>query len=117
MFGYKDKNGKLLPVTGDYDIWMAAPHARWKLHSQSVAVRDSHRASAATMFNTWLIDELNLHCCGSMPDFFNHGAEAQNDGFTQALDSTLVMIGPMGTARAVNRCDLPKILTFGRSHH
>jgi hypothetical protein len=111
VFGYKDKTGKLLPVTGDYDIWMAAPHARWwKLHSHSVAVRDSHGSSAATMFNTWLIDELNHHCCGSKPDVFNHGAEAQNYGFTQALDSTLVMIGPMGTARVVNRTDLPKIL-------
>ena len=111
VFGYKNKAGKLLPVTGDYDIWMAAPHARWwKLHSQAVAVRDAHGSSAATMFNTWLIEELNRHCCGDKPDVFNHGAEAQNYGFTQALDSQLVMIGPMGTARVVNRTDLPNIL-------
>lgn len=111
VFGYKDKSGKLLPVTGDYDIWMAAPHARWwKLHSQSVAVHDAHGSSAATMFNTWLIEELNRHCCGDKPDVFNHGAEAQNYGFTQALDSQLVMVGPMGTARVVDRANLPAIL-------
>ena len=111
VFGYKNKRGELLPVTGDYDIWMAAPHARWwKLHSQAVAVRDSHGSSAATMFNTWLIEEFNRHCCGDQPDVFNHGAEAQNYGFTQSLDSSLVMIGPMGTARMVNRADIPAIL-------
>jgi Anthrax toxin LF subunit len=111
VFGYKNKRGELLPVTGDYDIWMAAPHARWwKLHSQAVAVRDSHGSSAATMFNTWLIEELNRHCCGDKPDVFNHGAEAQNYGFTQSLDANLVMIGPMGTARMVGRSDLPAIL-------
>ncbi len=62
------------------------------------------------MFNTWLIEELNRHCCGDQPDVFNHGAEAQNYGFTQSLDSSLAMVGPMGTARMVNRADLPAIL-------
>jgi hypothetical protein len=72
-------------VTGDYDLWMVAPHMSWwKLHMHSLGVRDEHGSSCATLLDTWLPGKLNEACGRQDNPVFNHGAEAQHYGFTQA---------------------------------
>jgi hypothetical protein len=99
------------PVTGDYDLWMVAPHlAWWKLHMHVVKFTDEHGVpSAATFFNNWMLSKLNDACARSNNPVFNHGAEEQNYGFTQALDKKVVMFTSSGDARMVDMADLPRI--------
>ena len=100
------------PVTGDYDLWMVAPHITWwKLHTQIVGVTDEHSTSAASLFTNWLLKYLNRKCKRSDNPVFQHGAEAQNYGFTQTLDSKFAMFTPGGTHRIVERDQMAKILT------
>jgi hypothetical protein len=104
-------DGTATPVTGDYDLWMVAPHMSWwKLHMHTVGVKDEHGSSCATLLNTWLLNKLNEACGRAGNPVFNHGAEAQNYGFTQALDSRLVMITPAGGSRMIDRGEMPEVL-------
>lgn len=104
-------NGTATPVTGDYDLWMVAPHMSWwKLHMHTVGVKDEHGSSCATLLNTWLLGKLNEACGRAGNPVFNHGAEAQNYGFTQALDSRLVMITPAGGSRMIPRGEMADVL-------
>jgi len=103
--------GQATPVTGDYDLWMVAPHLSWwKLHLQVVGVQDEHGSSCATLLNTWLLNKLNEACDRKENPVFNHGAEAQNYGFTQAIDSRLAMFTPAGGSRMIERSKMPQIL-------
>ena len=110
VWGYM-VNGAPTPVTGDYDLWMVAPHMSWwKLHLQVVGVQDEHGSSCATLLNTWLLNKLNEACARQENPVFNHGAEAQNYGFTQAIDKRLAMFTPAGGSRMVDRSDMPGII-------
>lgn len=110
VFGYK-AGGKVVPVTGDYDLWMVAPHiSRWSQHTQVMGIKDEHGESGATMFITYLLRQLNDACGRSDNHVFHHGAESQNYGFTQAIDTNLVMFSPTGTSEMVNISDLPAVL-------
>jgi hypothetical protein len=76
-------------------------------------MEDSHGKSTASQFTKNLADEMNAACKRKAPttnQVFNHGAEAQNYAFTQALDPRLAMFTPAGTSRMVNVFDMPKIL-------
>lgn len=111
VWGYQ-VGGEVKPVTGDYDLWLVAPHiSQWSQHVQVMGVQDSHGESGATMFITYLLQCLNAACGRSASPVFNHGAEAQNYGFTQAIDSQLVMFSPSGCSEMVDRTDLPAVLT------
>jgi len=90
VWGYKGT-----PVTGDYDMWMVAPHIT-KLGGKTAinSNKDSHGRSAASSFTTDFIRQLNVSCCRTEKPVFNHGAEAQNVSFTQATDRHLVVFCP-----------------------
>lgn len=110
VWGY-ESGGKVKPVTGDYDLWMVAPHiSRWSQHTQVMGIKDSHGESGATMFITYLLRRLNEACGRSNNHVFHHGAESQNYGFTQAIDTNLVMFTPTGESEMVNIGDLPSVL-------
>jgi hypothetical protein len=111
VWGYHTAAG-LKPVTGDYDLWMVCPHVtRWSQHLKVMGIQDSHGESGATEFITWLLEDLNKRCGRADNHVFHHGAEAQNYGFTQALDTKpLVMFTPTGTSELVNLKDLPAVL-------
>ena len=99
------------PVTGDYDLWMVAPHMSWwKLHTQIVGVEDEHGTSGATLLNTWLLEQLNIACGRADNPVFQHGAEAQNYGFTQSLDARIAMVTANGTSRMIDRGEMPAIM-------
>jgi hypothetical protein len=102
---------KLVPVTGDYDMWMVAPHvSSWTRHGGSDLVKDPHGASAASLYTTVLIQKMNKACGRSGNPVFNHGAEAQNYGFTQKLDARVAMFTATGTSRMIDMTDMPKVL-------
>jgi len=83
------------PVTGDYDMWMVAPHvARLEGDTEIHSNKDSHGRSAASNFTTKFIKVLNVACNRVDKPVFNHGAEAQNVSFTQAMDRRLVVFTP-----------------------
>jgi len=110
VWGYV-ADGKPTPVTGDYDLWMVAPHMSWwKLHTQIVGVEDDHGTSGATLLNTWLLEQLNVACGRANNPVFQHGAEAQNYGFTQSLDKRIAMVTANGTSRMVDRGNMPEIM-------
>ena len=110
VWGYV-AGGQPTPVTGDYDLWMVAPHMSWwKLHTQIVGVEDDHGTSGATLLNTWLLDQLNLACGRADNPVFQHGAEAQNYGFTQSLDARIAMVTANGTSRMIDRGNMPGIM-------
>jgi hypothetical protein len=110
VWGYV-ANGRPTPVTGDYDLWMVAPHMSWwKLHTQIVGVEDDHGTSGATLLNTWLLEQLNVACGRADNPVFQHGAEAQNYGFTQSLDARIAMVTANGTSRMVDRGNMPAIM-------
>ena len=110
VWGYQTSLG-VKPVTGDYDLWMVAPHiSRWSQHTQVMGIQDSHGESGATLFITWLLEKLNAECGRSDNHVFHHGAESQNYGFTQAIDKNLAMFTPAGTSEMVTSTDLPQIL-------
>lgn len=86
---------KNVPVTGDYDMWMVAPHLSVLGGKKEVlSVKDSHGRSAATQFMTDLIRHLNIGCKRTNNPVFNHGAEAQNFSFTQKMDSHFAVFTP-----------------------
>jgi len=110
VWGYDTARG-VKPVTGDYDLWMVAPHIdRWSQHTQVMGIKDSHGESGATEFITWLLQKLNAECGRSDNHVFHHGAESQNYGFTQSIDPNLAMFTPGGTSEMVSIGDLPQIL-------
>jgi hypothetical protein len=102
---------KGVPVTGDYDLWMVAPHVTNPDWGIIESVTDSHGRSAATKFTTDLMDTLNTACHRQDKPVFNHGAEAQNFSFTQERDREVAMFCP-GTEQpqAVPWDDLPNVL-------
>jgi Anthrax toxin LF subunit len=108
VWGY---NG--VPVTGDYDLWMVAPHIS-NVKDQGTAVdtvKDTHGRSAATAYTTALLGTLNRACKRATVPVFNHGAEAQNASFTQALDHHLVLFCPGSMApKYIPRTILPGML-------
>jgi hypothetical protein len=79
------------PVTGDYDMWMVAPHVT-SLNDSEAPVRsipDDHGRSAALDFTVQLSKNLNDKCIALIPNskpVFNHGAEANNLSFTQDME-------------------------------
>src|SRR5690606_38506280 len=82
LWGY---NGT--PVTGDYDMWMVAPHISALSGGADIfSNKDAHGRSAASGFTTKFIEALNIACNRKERPVFNHGAEAQNVSFTQAMD-------------------------------
>jgi hypothetical protein len=110
VWGYLT-DGKLVPVTGDYDMWMVAPHVTsWTRHGGSDLVTDPHGESAASLYTTVLIRKMNQACGRSGNPVFNHGAEAQNYGFTQKLDARVAMFTAKGTSRMIEMTDMPKVL-------
>ncbi len=111
VWGYR-VGGKVSPVTGDYDMWMVAPHITvTRKHRGIGSVKDSHGRSAASEFTVMLIDKLNARCGRSDNTVFNHGAEAQNFSFTQTIDRYLAAFAP-GTQAPfrVPRMVLPGVL-------
>ena len=110
VWGYATKTG-VKPVTGDYDMWMVAPHIeRWQQHSTVMGIKDSHGESGATKFITWLLIKLNEACGRADNHVFHHGAESQNYGFTQAIDPSVAMFTPAGTSEMITINDLPDVL-------
>lgn len=100
-------------VTGDYDMWMVAPHiskvsGKTGIHS----VKDSHGRSAASSFTSTFITQLNHACDRLTRPVFNHGAEAQNVSFTQAMDRRLALFCP-GTLAPVM---IPRLVLPGVLH-
>jgi len=68
---------------------------------------DSHGASSSSLFILSLIQKLNQACHRDLNPVFQHGAEAQNYGFTQALDDELAMFVPgSGEPRVIERAKL-----------
>lgn len=111
VWGYKTKSGTL-PVTGDYDLWLVAPHmSKWKEHAEVKVLEDVHGNSTASKFTQELIAALNKECKRADNPVFNHGAEAQNYAFTQPIDQKVVMFTPNGTSRLVTRDKLPEVLS------
>jgi hypothetical protein len=111
VFSYPQKGGKLNPVTGDYDLWMVSPHIKHLgAHTTTTLNTDAHGSSAASGYTTGLILKMNIACARQDVPVFNHGAEAQNYGFTQALDVHLAMFTPGGTSRMVRMNQMPGIL-------
>lgn len=78
------------PVTGDYDMWMVAPHVNRLERSAPVrSIPDDHGRSAALDFTTDLSSRLNTACSHAIRNsqpVFNHGAEANNLSFTQDME-------------------------------
>lgn len=110
VFAYDGPDG-LNPVTGDYDMWMVAPHiSHLAKHSQINAVVDDHGASAASDYITGLIQTMNIACGQANTPVFNHGAEEQNFAFTQSLDQNLAMFTAGGTSRMVPIGLMPQIM-------
>jgi hypothetical protein len=112
VWAYQVGGGEKKPVTGDYDLWMVAPF--WKnfgKHSIVEIVEDEHGKSAATPYITELLQKMNVACERADNPVFNHGAEAQNYGFTQTLDKRIAMFTPSGDAYPVSLEVLPQILS------
>lgn len=113
-----DVAGKPCAVTGDYDLWMVAPHMR-HLTSRGFDIgraaaqenKDAHGSSASSLFVLELLAKLNKACQRAQNPVFQHGAEAQNHGFTQQLDKEVAMFVP-GAAepRMVESTELPAVI-------
>lgn len=107
-------SGAKKPVTGDYDLWMVAPHMSHLTSGGFNIGRagardnvDSHGASSSSLFIQSLILKLNKACHRDQNPVFQHGAEAQNYGFTQQLDDELAMFVPgRGDPRVIERAKL-----------
>lgn len=110
VFAYK-VNKTLSPVTGDYDLWMVAPHFKhFDDHVITRLQQDTHGSSAASGYTTRLLATLNAKCGRGDNPVFNHGAESQNYDFTQGLDHNLAMFTAAGTSRMVRMNQMPGIL-------
>lgn len=100
-----------IPVTGDYDLWMVAPHVTNPDWGIIESVTDLHGRSAAAKYTTDLMKKLNKRCYRPDNPVFNHGAEAQNYSFTQERDETIAMFCPGSQSpKSVPWDDLPKVL-------
>jgi hypothetical protein len=114
VFAYATQKDPFNPraVTGDYDLWMVVPHFRaFEEHRNTLSHSTPHGKYTASHFTHKLIAELNTECGRADNPVFNHGAEAQNYEFTQALDERLAMFVPgQGTARVVKMNNVPTIL-------
>ena len=107
VWGYKGT-----PVTGDYDMWMVAPHVS-KLSGNTAihSNKDAHGRSAASGFTTEFMLVLNKACNRVEKPVFNHGAEAQNLSFTQPMDKRLVVFcAGLMSPFTITRVLLPGIL-------
>lgn len=101
----------LRPVTGDYDLWMVAPHiSQLADHAVAQLNENRHGRSVASAETMTLLQDLNAACHRQHNPVFNHGAEAQNYAFAQPLDKTLAMFTPGGTSRIVHLAELPGVL-------
>ena len=93
VWGYKG-----VPVTGDYDMWMVAPHyqdVKKEGLAQILTNPDEHGRSAALKYTQSLAKALNAACTPRYPsgkNVFNHGAEAQNYSFTQEMEKKDLVI-------------------------
>jgi hypothetical protein len=110
VWGYQTGGG-LNPVTGDYDIWLVAPHMKdWRQHARVDFVETAHNTTSASRYMWSMVGDLNRACGRTGNPVFNHGAEEQNYGFTQGLDANLVMFTASGGSRMVSMGDMPQIL-------
>jgi hypothetical protein len=57
-----------------------------------------------------LIQKMNQACGRAGNPVFNHGAEAQNYGFTQKLDARVAMFTATGASRMIEMTDMPRVL-------
>jgi len=107
VWGYKGT-----PVTGDYDMWMVAPHiSRLSGNTAIHSNKDAHGRSAASGFTTEFMVTLNKACERVEKPVFNHGAEAQNLSFTQPMDKRLVVFSAgLMAPFMITRILLPGIL-------
>ena len=118
------------PVTGDYDLWMVAPHMKnkmtgamarqdyWWEYMTRLSLYDvrggigSHGSMMTPLIRDLLYGddrEKNLNAVlgrDEMP-VFHHGAEAQNLYFLQPLDKAVAMVVP-------DNYDLPSFLKTGQ---
>ena len=102
-----------VPVTGDYDMWMVAPHISKVSGKTSIhSIKDAHGRSAASGFTSSFIAQLNAACNRVTKPVFNHGAEAQNVSFTQAMDRRLALFSP-GSLQPVM---IPRLVLPGVLH-
>jgi hypothetical protein len=116
-----------IPVTGDYDLWMVAPHITylttggfdlsrmmgWKHSEKALADRGlgEHSAdSAATTFLIHMIPKLNEACGRANNPVFMHGAENQNYGFLQELDPKLAIFSPGGRAAMIESKQFARVM-------
>lgn len=100
-----------MPVTGDYDLWMVAPYyTQVQQHSRVIQHNTVHGQSSATQYITNLIGRLNHVCNRDINPVFQHGAEAQNENFTQTLDERLVLFTPGGQSRMIEKVEYVAIL-------
>ncbi len=101
------------PVTGDYDMWMVVPYVKALGGDKNInSNKDHHGRSAASNFTTTFMAKLNVACNRVDKPVFNHGAEAQNVSFTQAMDRRLVVFTP-GSMKPFM---FPRILMPGMLH-
>ena len=114
-------------VTGDYDLWMVAPHITYLTTggfdlSRMMAFKHSEKAladrglgehkadSAATTFLIHLLPKLNEACNRADNPVFMHGAENRNYGFTQELDKRLAIFTPGGRATVIEWTDFATVI-------
>ncbi|MCA9537904.1 MAG: hypothetical protein KC620_03400 [Myxococcales bacterium] len=112
-----DVAGGRLPVTGDYDIWALVPHVSTLKdlsdHTIISVDKKDHGNSAASEYFKRIADELNTACGRAGNTVFNHGAEAQNYGFTQKHDAEILMVPPVNDTSRVRKVsigDMTKVL-------
>ena len=76
------------------------------------SIKDAHGRSAASGFTSSFIAQLNAACNRVTKPVFNHGAEAQNVSFTQAMDRRLALFSP-GSLQPVM---IPRLVLPGVLH-
>jgi len=114
VWGYfVDKS--LKPVTGDYDIWALVPHISALPsigdHAMVRVDRGAHGDSAASNYLKRISTELNVACRRATNPVFNHGAEAQNFGFTQKHDTDILMLPPVRDRNLATRIPIGQLKT------
>lgn len=105
----------LKPVTGDYDIWALVPHISALPsigdHAMVRVDRGAHGDSAASNYLKRISAELNVACQRATNPVFNHGAEAQNFGFTQKHDAEILMLPPVRDRNLATRIPIGQMKT------
>lgn len=107
VWAYKGEGDQKNPVTGDYDLWMVAPHVSSDEVDQDDGLsmtQSNVTGGVATMtpfIRHWITNtEDNLNKLMGHPwgkdgmQVFNHGAEQQNYYFVQDLDKRLTVVLP-----------------------